>query len=207
MNANLNVLPIDALRVVGDPKDFIFQKDFSLSPQDCAGLISLFEKSSADYYTAEMIGKDKAESYNYIRSTNCFISRGDRPEWAIWDQILFAKLRDALDELSVILPVGMELIGSFEDTGYQIQRSSPGDFCQWHTDGQSETSGSRFMICIWHLNSNFEGGELEFMYQDVSYKPRAGTLTICPATWTHVHQVKEVTEGERYAIITWLEHK
>lgn len=205
MNAAQDIFPSGALTALGDPKDFIFQKDFSLSPQDCAGIIGLFEKSSADHYDAEMIGQK--DSYSYIRSTNCFISRDDRPEWAIWDQILLAKLREALEEMSDQLPLGMELIGNFEDTGYQIQKSSPGDFCEWHTDGQNESSGKRFMICVWHLNANFEGGELEFLYQNVSYKPRAGTLTICPASWTHVHQVKEILSGERYAVITWLEHK
>lgn len=49
---------------------------------------------------------------------------------------------------------------------------------------------------ILYYNSDFEGGEIRFPDCDLEIKPTAGMLLMFPCT--HVHEVKEVTAGERF---------
>ena len=49
----------------------------------------------------------------------------------------------------------------------------------------------------------FTGGELDFSYLDVCYKPKSGDIVFFPSNYMASHKVKDVKNGARYAYISY----
>jgi hypothetical protein len=52
----------------------------------------------------------------------------------------------------------------------------------------------------------YVGGELDFKYLDVCYKPKAGDIIFFPSNYMASHKVKDVKNGARYAYISYFSH-
>jgi hypothetical protein len=52
----------------------------------------------------------------------------------------------------------------------------------------------------------FVGGELDFKYLDICYKPKSGDIVFFPSNYMAVHEVKEIKHGARYAYISYFSH-
>ena len=78
--------------------------------------------------------------------------------------------------------------GKVIDTGYQIQRTEPGNGYVWHDDFTTctRTGAVRYLTFILYLNTVEEGWTQFYNGNQVS--PKAGRLVFFPATWTYVHQ-------------------
>lgn len=68
--------------------------------------------------------------------------------------------------------------------------------------------------CILYLNDSvdsvdditkyeFVGGELDFKYLNITYKPKSGDIVFFPSNYMASHQVKEIQHGARYAYISY----
>ena len=53
------------------------------------------------------------------------------------------------------------------------------------------------------LNDDFEGGEFVFWNDDI-IKLEAGDLLIFPSLFAYEHQVKTITKGSRYSLVSWV---
>ena len=75
----------------------------------------------------------------------------------------------------------------------------------WHVDVGSGSwrSNSRMLVTMWYLNDVEEGGETEFKHQDVSIKPKKGSVVIFPAFATHLHRGKMPLSGDKYIGNMW----
>ena len=62
----------------------------------------------------------------------------------------------------------------------------------------------RDVSVLWYLNEDFQGGELEFPRFDVVVRPSTGTIVAFPSAHQYVHGARPVTEGIRYAIVSWM---
>jgi predicted 2-oxoglutarate/Fe(II)-dependent dioxygenase YbiX len=61
----------------------------------------------------------------------------------------------------------------------------------------------RSFSAIVYLNSDFEGGEIDFPDLGQRIKPTAGLLVAFPSDERYVHQVLPVTAGKRYSLALW----
>jgi hypothetical protein len=52
----------------------------------------------------------------------------------------------------------------------------------------------------------FTGGELDFSYLDVTYKPKTGDIVFFPSNYMASHKVGDVKNGARYAYISYFSH-
>lgn len=81
-------------------------------------------------------------------------------------------------------------LGNINAQKYEKQQ---GGYPYWHSEvyPQSKSTDAlhRILLFMFYLNDVDEGGETEFYYQDVSIKPRKGTMVIAPAYFTHTHQI------------------
>ena len=59
------------------------------------------------------------------------------------------------------------------------------------------------MAGIVYLNDNYIGGEISFLTQDVTIKPKIGDLITFPGNLYYAHEVKEILSGDRYNIPVW----
>jgi predicted 2-oxoglutarate/Fe(II)-dependent dioxygenase YbiX len=58
---------------------------------------------------------------------------------------------------------------------------------------------------ILYLNDNYEGGEINFPEQGIKIKPEAGTLLVFFGDESRPHEVCEVTNGQRYNLVSFYE--
>lgn len=77
----------------------------------------------------------------------------------------------------------------------------------WHVKSENKLvwkkSMERDISILIYLNEDYEGGELVFPNQHISLQPKAGMLVAFPSDHHFAHGVKPVTDGTRYALVTW----
>ena len=93
------------------------------------------------------------------------------------------------------------------DFKYQITNPSQG-YHAWHSEFDYILPESRARWGVWtfYLNDIEEGGETEFLYQSLRIKPKAGTLCIFPAYYTHTHRGNPPLKETKHIITGWLEN-
>ena len=116
-------------------------------------------------------------------------------------------VRRALDE--VIAPAVDRGFAWFEQP--QLLRYRPGGFYQGHADSDNFFSDEgiwkktldRDISLLIYLNDEYEGGRLDFEHFEYSLRPRAGMLVYFPSDVRYLHAARPVTDGMRYAIVSW----
>ena len=88
--------------------------------------------------------------------------------------------------------------------------SGQGGYPYWHCelypkagDSQSETL-HRTLLWTIYLNDGFAEGETEFLHQQRKIAPKAGTLLIAPAAFTHTHRGNMPKGGDKYIATSWI---
>lgn len=54
-----------------------------------------------------------------------------------------------------------------------------------------------------YLNDDYLGGEIEFPYFNISYKPKVGDILLFSSSFPYLHKVNQITSGTRYAVVNW----
>lgn len=88
---------------------------------------------------------------------------------------------------------------------YSVLRYRGGQEYKAHYDGGTDTGRSLSAIC--YLNSDYSGGEIEFPNFKIKIKPEPGMLILFPSNYAYSHIAHPVTEGTKYAIVTWLKDR
>lgn len=83
-----------------------------------------------------------------------------------------------------------------------------GGYPYWHCelfprDPSAETL-HRHLLWTIYLNDDFAEGETEFLYQRRKIAPRAGSLLIAPAAFTHTHRGNRPLEGDKFIATSWV---
>ena len=89
---------------------------------------------------------------------------------------------------------------------YNIQYYKPGwGFPRFHTErGQgAEPRGRRHLVFMTYLNDVTDGGETEFIHQQLKIKPEKGKTVIWPADWTFTHRGLPSPTQEKYIATGW----
>jgi hypothetical protein len=109
---------------------------------------------------------------------------------------LYKKKYDIMDNLE-IHKLNMDV---------KIQKTIPGEgYHVWHCENAGVATSRRLLLCMMYLNDVEEGGETEFLHQSLRVKPKAGTIVICPAYFTHLHRGNPPLKGSKYMINGWVE--
>ncbi len=87
------------------------------------------------------------------------------------------------------------------DTGFSILRYENSMEYKFHHDHSS--LNQRVLSMIFFMNDNYEGGELEFPYHEVTIEPKAGKLVIFPANFPYSHIAHPIKSGTKYTMVTW----
>lgn len=89
----------------------------------------------------------------------------------------------------------------------KMQRSSPGQgYHIWHGEQNNGESGRRGLVYTLYLNTleDGEGGETEFLYQRKRIRPKANTMLLWPAAFTHAHRGNVVMgDQSKYIVTGW----
>lgn len=85
---------------------------------------------------------------------------------------------------------------------YQILKYGLGQKFVNHIDDHKDHH--RRVSTLYYLNNNYAGGEINFPRFNLSFRPKANQMIIFPSTYVYNHSVSPVTEGTRYAVVSWL---
>ena len=90
---------------------------------------------------------------------------------------------------------------------FKVQRTKIGEgFHNWHFKVAGEESlRSRFLVWTLFLNDVNEGGETEFIYNNVRIPAKQGSLCLFPADWTHTHRGNPPISNEKWIMTGWYE--
>jgi hypothetical protein len=80
-----------------------------------------------------------------------------------------------------------------------VVKYGPGHFFKHHSDDGQPYRCT--ISAVGYINDNFTGGELDFMYAKVTYKPNAGDFVICPSAFIYSHASLPVIEGTKYSLV------
>jgi hypothetical protein len=94
-------------------------------------------------------------------------------------------------------------IGSLNDEGYTVLKYQDGmEYRKHHDCGGPHDK--RVVSILVYLNDGYVGGQLEFPHLGVTYTPKSGDLVLFPSNYTFAHIAHPVTEGTKYAIVSWM---
>jgi len=89
----------------------------------------------------------------------------------------------------------------------RLQKYKPSQgYHVWHCDADNNIRSRRIIVITLYLNTVEDGGETEFLYQNVRVSPVTGTLVLFPGGWTHTHRGNPPLKGVKYILTTWLEY-
>jgi hypothetical protein len=90
----------------------------------------------------------------------------------------------------------------------QRYTANRGGYPYWHCELYPRDAGAetlhRHLLWTIYLNDGFEEGETEFLYQQRRIAPRAGSLLIAPAAFTHTHRGNRPKHGDKYIATSWI---
>ena len=75
-----------------------------------------------------------------------------------------------------------------------------------HTENMGQTNGfseRRLIAWMLYLNDVTDGGETEFPTQEIKFKPKAGSMLMWPAYWTHPHRGLPSLTEVKYIATGW----
>lgn len=90
--------------------------------------------------------------------------------------------------------------------GVNVQFYPPGGgFFNWHAERTSMHSNisALHLVFMTYLNDVSDGGETEFLHQNLKIKPEKGLTLIWPADWTFTHRGNPSTTEEKYIATGW----
>lgn len=177
--------------------DFIYIERDALPKSFCNNVIEKFEQD--DRKRQGQVGS--GVHLEIKRSSDLSIT--ELEDWKSYDQAFFRCLNNGLKKYIRFLPeeyVKYDALSEIKnDTGYQIQRTQPGDYYIWHHDQTT----SRLVTFIWYLNDVKDGGYTEFI-DGTRIQPEAGKLIIFPATWDFLHRGVSPKTETKYLCTGWV---
>jgi hypothetical protein len=87
-----------------------------------------------------------------------------------------------------------------------IQQYKPGGgFHMWHAERASSIypQVTRHLVFMMYLNDVTDGGETEFLNQNLKVKAEKGKMLIWPTDWTHMHRGITSNTQEKYIVTGW----
>jgi len=79
-----------------------------------------------------------------------------------------------------------------------------GGYHVWHCEQSELEFVDRILAWTIYLNDVPEGeGETEFLWQGIRIQPKAGTISIFPAAFTHMHRGNPVYSKDKYIVTGW----
>lgn len=186
--------------------DFILQKDNAFSLDYCKKAISAFNKAQQ---SGNVISRQSNnEGHRLVKNDNSYflIEETDPkvfdliPQFnqVFWNEVYL----EYAQKFSILNDCDPHKIWA-----HKLQKTLPGEgYHIWHTENMGRGTCNRLLTYVLYLNDVEEGGETEFLYQGKRVKPKAGTLLLWPAGFTHVHRGNPPLSGEKYILTGWVEY-
>jgi len=180
--------------------NFIIRYKGAFSKQDCDEIINYIEyleENNLLYYDKESLHRQDNKTVSINNGFDL-----DIPTTSRISRIILPKYKPCIDDYVQRFSV----LDSSKFLVYDVKLKkvpSGGGFHSWHYENGSMISASRMFVIQLYLNDGFEGGETEFLYQNLREEAVAGDVVIFPAGYTHVHRGNPPLGGTKYTATSW----
>jgi hypothetical protein len=171
-----------------------------LSEDECKNIIDLFESdlnNKIDNNGDTQFVKDKMERYDYqkIYPSNDI------------SNLIVLKVNEVLNKCIELYAKEFWIVKQLKATSLEIklQKTPPkGGYHVWHSEQDNIKHANRVLAWTIYLNDILNGeGETEFLWQGLRVQPKAGTVSIFPAFFTHTHRGNPVYSCNKYIATGW----
>lgn len=185
-----------------------------------------------DFYFKNFIGvfqtnidcRQYIEHFDYLEKTNSIFSDNQSQRKFRKDKQAFVHELKLPDSMSVFSDYNLltyeclklylneynnfEEVGSFQQPYMKIQKTEKcGGYHQFHCENLEYNTHSRIMVSMLYLNDVEKGGETEFLFHSLRFKPEEGTYLIFPGGYTHLHRGNPPISNDKYIVTSWIEKK
>lgn len=170
--------------------DYIYEENY-LASEDCQKLIKYFEENVKPVSNVNSTFNNRVVYYESISDPVVKgIMKKIHEDVAVRLQKFYGESEPVLPEATHLVkwPVGSSL-GNHADNAYEDGRPN---YVSWRT-----------YSAVVYLNDNYVGGEFYFKKYAYTLKPEVGLLVAFTGGLKHIHGVKEITYGTRYAMPMW----
>jgi hypothetical protein len=176
-------------------KDFVGIYENAYSKEWCDNIIEHIENSSLN-------SRDKSEGTSLMKKDlSCFFSTTD--------DFSLSFIKDFFKNYWSLYTTQYPVLNDYElHTIYNLkgQKTKPSEgYHVWHSEDGSFDHSKRIAVYTVYLNDVEEGGETEFLYQNLRVPAKQGTLCIFPASYTHVHRGNPPLTNNKYILTGWIE--
>tara|TARA_R110000782_G_scaffold4340_3_gene15388 strand:- start:670 stop:1206 length:537 start_codon:yes stop_codon:yes gene_type:complete len=132
-----------------------------------------------------------------VRMDECWCSDTHKP---------YPLLKNSVIEVMNIYAKEHDRFSCVHHTDFRLNRYGVDGFMSPHCDNIHHSHGQTYgypqATVLFFLNDDYEGGD--FYVAEEKYTPETGSALIFPSNFMFPHEVKKVTKGERWSIVTWL---
>lgn len=171
-----------------------------LSKENCANIIEIFENDLKNKVCGSgdmQFQRDKMERHDYQN----FYKSNDL------SNSIVLKVNELLDKAISLYAEEFWVVKQLNATSLDIklQKTPPrGGYHVWHCEQDCIRAQDRVLAWTIYLNDIPSGeGETEFLWQGLRVQPKAGTVSIFPASFTHTHRGNPVYSCDKYIATGW----
>ena len=166
---------------------------FSLSESDINEIQRFSDFSKSTYSNS----KGRVEDEDRVYMDEIWFHEGEK---------FYDNLKIACDKIIFNYSKEHELFACQRHTDFRLNKYSKGGFMSKHCDNIHHSHDQEYgfpqVSALLFLNDNYEGGE--FVVADETYTTKRGSGIIFPSNFMFPHEVKPITKGIRWSVITWL---
>ena len=82
---------------------------------------------------------------------------------------------------------------------FNFVKYNPGKYFKVHADHGPYYACT--ISAVVYLNDDYDGGELQFVRQELTIKPEAGDIILCPSSFIYEHASLEIKSGTKYCVV------
>ena len=185
--------------------DFIGIWENSLSPEECGYFVkwyNLCEENKLTISSAQEIGISSAhnrDDHVVHIPQQAGLNNGTFPENLVaryWEAI-----NKCLIEYQTKYPNSN--VGQLTSYGWKVHKVMSGEGYHLFHSEKDANRPLRHLAWMTYLHSPTDGGETEFLYQNLRVEPKVGTTLIWPAQWTHTHRGNPPLDGFKMYTTGW----
>ena len=131
--------------------------------------------------------------------------------WIRKNEKFYDEIKDIVSKVSDLYTAKMKRVNKRDfivskSTDFRLNRYDVGGYMSLHTDNIHHSHGQKFgypqASVLLFLNDDFKGGQ--FVVSNIHLNISKGDALIFPSNFMFPHEVKKVTKGTRWSIISWL---
>ena len=131
--------------------------------------------------------------------------------WIRKNEKFYDEIKDIVSKVSDLYTAKMKRVNKRDfivskSTDFRLNRYDVGGYMSLHTDNIHHSHGQKFgypqASVLLFLDDEFKGGQ--FVVSNIHLNISKGDALIFPSNFMFPHEVKKVTKGTRWSIVSWI---